>query len=132
MAAPLNHRLYILIFSLKDSSHGAIGKIPDPTSDVVSDRLSLGVVTEIHSLNNSFNNNLGSRFRHNISPGFLFQHLQELLFRKGLNPQTFGLFIFGTRVFSDDYIIRFLAHGGRGPPSESFHPGLSFFPAQSF
>jgi hypothetical protein len=75
MAAPLNHRLDVLFFSLEECGHRSIGKIANPPGNSVFTSFPLGIIPEAHTLNNPFDDQLGARLSHRTSPRILLQHL---------------------------------------------------------
>ncbi len=75
MAAPLDHSLDVFFFPLENCGHRSVCKIPNPPVHAIFSSFLLGVIPEIHTLDNPFNDQLESRFSHGISPGVLLQHL---------------------------------------------------------
>jgi hypothetical protein len=71
VVAPLNHSFDLFFFPLENGTHGSVGKIAHPAGQVSFLSFALGIIAEVHALNNSFNDQLGSRFGHRISPGLL-------------------------------------------------------------
>ena len=75
LTAPLDHRLDVSFFSLEQCGHRSIGKIANPPGNSVFSSFPLGIIAEAHTLNNPFDDQLGTRLSHSASPRFLFQHL---------------------------------------------------------
>ncbi len=75
MTTPLDHGFDVFFFPLENCGHGSVCKIPNPSGDAIFPSFPLGVIPEINPLNNSFDNQLDSRFSHGISPDLLLQHL---------------------------------------------------------
>lgn len=67
MAAPLDHGLHIFLFPFAKDGHGPVGKVTDPSRKIIFFGFALGVVPEIHPLDNSFNDKLGSIFSHRFT-----------------------------------------------------------------
>jgi len=75
MAAPLDHSLDVFFFPLENYSHRSVCKIPNPPVHAIFSSFLLGVIPEVHPLDNPFHDQLDSRFSHRNSPGVLLQHL---------------------------------------------------------
>jgi hypothetical protein len=73
MTAPLDHRLDVLFLSLKQCGHRSIGKIANPPGKAVFASFPLGIIPEVHTLNNPLDDQPGTRLSHSTSP--LLQHL---------------------------------------------------------